>query len=657
MGNARFDRIVDAMTCAHFLLPLLLLWVALPAKPERFPKPNPERAFAGEKLYDRAGSPVRSPREDWAEARLRMRDDPAWQAWVSKQQAELDAWIAEPRDKPEYVAGWWHDFVNSTDGGFLTWTPTPPANAPPKVFGGWVYGLRSRNANHMLGAARLWRLTGELRYFDWAAGQLDFYAANLANWPVRTSNGKSRLTYQSLDDATMLVRFVETARLLEGDVPSPRRPAWDARRQRWIDDLLHPTALLLDETFKRVHNIACWQRSAMAMTALYTRDEDLWKLAVDGEFGVRRQVRDGITSDYFWLEQSLGYNSYVVSAFLPLFTMAGLEGRLNEFQAEAAAVENLMLAPAQIAFDDGRLPTPADSTGIARRSPDLALLGGARRVFPTAIGIEESRGARNWENLLDPPDDSQATGTASPASPGTREASLNLESSRFAMLRRDSWQVFFHYGQLDRSHAQAEALHYEAHFEDVDVTHDAGTVGYGSPLHRGYYTTVAAHNVPVIDGQGQQGWNEGELLDFSAEPARVSAGQPKYRPDASARRTLSIENGILRDSTTIETHDGAPHRLGIILNLQGKLLPPATSRITQAPPFAYWSEAREWHSDGPLELPARIGGKDFLIHVEGPGPLRIVHATVPDAPPHRREALYVETNAAAATFHTQWIPR
>lgn len=644
------------MNCASLLLPLLLLGVALPMKPERFPKPNPERAFAGEKLYDRSGSPLRSPREDWAGARLQMRDDPAWQAWLSKQQAELDAWIAEPRDKPEYIAGWWHDFVSSTDGGFLTWTPTPPANAPPKVFGGWVYGLRSRNANHMLDAARLWRLTGELRYFDWAAGQLDFYAANLSNWPVQTSNGKSRLMYQSLDDATMLVRFVETARLLEGDVPSPRQAAWDARRRRWIDDLLHPTALLLDETFKRVHNIACWQRSAMAMTALYTRDEDLWKLAVDGEFGVRRQVRDGITSDYFWLEQSLGYNSYVVSALLPLFTMAGVEGRLNEFEAEAAAVENLMLAPAQIAFEDGRLPTPADSTSISRRSPDLALLAGARRVFPTAKGIEQARGARNWENLLDPPNNEFQPEAASP-SPDATETSVNLESSRFAMLRRDGWQVFFHYGQLDRSHAQAEALNYEAHFGDVDVTHDAGTVGYGSPLHRGYYTTVAAHNVPVIDGQGQQGWHEGELLGFSAEEASVGAGQPKYRATASARRTLSIHEGALRDSTTIETRDGAIHRLGIILNIQGKVIVPTTAQSSASAPFAYWSEAREWISDAPLELAARIGGRDFLIRVEGPAPLRVVHATVPDAPPNQREAVYVETNGASATFHAQWIPQ
>ncbi len=645
------------MKSVTLLLPLLLLSLALPAEAERFPKPHPERVFAGRKLLNAEGSPVRNPHEDWAGAKERVTADPAWQAWAAKRRAELDAWMAEPRDKPEYVAGWWHDFVSPTDGAFLEWTITPPAEASPKVFGGWVYGLRSRNGSNMMEAARMWRLTGETRYFDWAAGQLDFYAANLSNWPIQTSKSKSRLMHQSLDDATMLVHFVETARLLEGEVPAMRRAAWEARRQRWIDDLLHPMALLLDETFQRVHNIGCWQRSAMAVTAIYTRDEPLWKRAVDGEFGIRRQVRDGITSEYFWLEQSLGYNSYVVSALLPLFTMAGLEGRLNELRAEADAVENLMLAPAQIAFDDGRLPTPADTTGISRRSPDLALLASARRVFPTAEGIEHARGRMSWENLLDPPDNQTVPGTR-PPSPGELPAtSLSMESSRFAMLRKEGWQVFYHYGQLDRSHAQAEALNYEAHFGAVDVTHDAGTVGYGSPLHRGYYTTVAAHNVPVIDGEGQQGWHEGELIRFSAEEATVSASQPKYREHVSARRTLSIQGGTLRDSTSIETSDGAAHRLGIILNVQGTVRLPAVSNALQAAPFDYWSEAREWRTDGPLELSARIGGKDFLIRVEGPGPLRVVHATVPDAPPDKREAVYVEVEGTSATFRTEWIPQ
>ena len=49
--------------------------------------------------------------------------------------------------------------------------------------------------------------------------------------------------------------------------------------------------------------------------------------AIDGPFGIRQQVAEGITSDYLWYEQSLGYNSYVVDALASLFETAGLYDR------------------------------------------------------------------------------------------------------------------------------------------------------------------------------------------------------------------------------------------------------------------------------------------------------------------------------------------
>ena len=45
------------------------------------------------------------------------------------------------------------------------------------------------------------RLTGDKRYADWVAAQLDFYAENYLRWPLQNKNGKSRLMGQSLDDA------------------------------------------------------------------------------------------------------------------------------------------------------------------------------------------------------------------------------------------------------------------------------------------------------------------------------------------------------------------------------------------------------------------------------------------------------------------------
>lgn len=47
-----------------------------------------------------------------------------------------------------------------------------------------------------------------------------------------------------------------------------RDPAW----QRWYEQLFKPEALLLQRSFQRVHNIACWHRAAEALVGLLFDD-------------------------------------------------------------------------------------------------------------------------------------------------------------------------------------------------------------------------------------------------------------------------------------------------------------------------------------------------------------------------------------------------
>ncbi|MEJ5366883.1 MAG: heparinase II/III family protein [Bryobacteraceae bacterium] len=606
---------------------------------ERFPKPDPARAFASLKIFGEDKSPVRTPKEDWDEARAKVRDDPKWAAWLKEQRAECDAWMeAHPADRVDWIAGWWHDFVDEKTGAFLPWTPVPPAGVSDKVFGGWVFGFRSRHTQMMMRAARLWRLTGEGRYADWVIRQLNYYAENYGRWPEQTEKSKARLMYQSLDEANVLVRLVEAARLV-GSRAAPQR------RKEWAENLLRPMALLLDETFQRVHNIAVWQRSAMAMAALYLRDEELWRRAVEAPFGLRRQMADGVTSDYLWIEQSFGYNSYVVSAVLPLFVYAGLEGRLGELRREAEIAENLMLAPSELRFPDGRLPMPADTTGGFQRWPNEGLLEAARRVFPTWIGVEAARKRLSWDALLDPVKEEPGRGGSVP-----QVASRSLESSRMAVLKQGEWQLFFHYGQLDPSHAQAEALNFEAAYGSTDITHDAGTVGYGSPLHREFYTRGHAHNVVLIDGEGQQRWAPGELLAFDL--TRVAARQPQYRENAAVERDLRIQGGALEDRVKVETTDQQPHRIGLALHLQGRVRLPQEFADDAEFPLRHWDGARTSVFPGEATLLVDYAGFVLEVKVRAGTAVRVTHASTPDIAPHRRASLYFEITGSRAEFVT-----
>ena len=635
-------------------LGFLLLGVAL-AQPGPFPKSDPASAFAELKLS--VEWPKTVMREDWSEARVRIGESPAWQSWLTAERALVDEWIEKRRDHTEWAAGWWHDFVSPKDGSFLTWTPDEPgestlsspsdARVPltPKLHAAWVFGFRGRHAGKIVDAARLYRLTGESRYAEWAASQLDFYASNLDKWPLKNLPDGTpccRLAWQSLDEAVNLVRYVTAARVLD------QYPSED-RRRLWIDKLFRPEALLLDRTFQRIHNIACWQRSAMGHVALYAKDDDLWRRAVDAQYGIRNQVARGITGDYFWFEQSLGYNQYVVSALEPFFYYTALAGRADSLKPEMAAVGNLLLSPISIRFPSVQLPNPADSTGGLRSAPSLTTLASFYRLYPTPLGLAEAARLHNWDTLLDPP--------VVPAQIVQVPAvhSTNLESTREAILRSGPWQVFFHYGQLDRSHAQAEALNFEAAFESTDITHDPGTVGYGSPLHREFYTRGLAHNVPLIDGEGQQGWDPGTLVSFSR--SSVSARQDEYRPGISASRTLALDENRLVDVVTLEPRgDTVARRLGLALHLQGEVDLPVAFQPDLSLGFNSWENLHSAAFERETRLNFKINGRIFRLTLRASAPFRLWWGRTPDVPPARRDSLYLETRGSAVTFETTIEP-
>lgn len=637
------------MSCSLRILRLLALFPAVLLAQNT----DAEKAFAEMKVYDAAGSPLRAPRQDWDGASKRAVEDPAWRSWVDSRRALVDDWMTRRQDRVDWIAGWYHDFVSPKDGSHLTWTADPPGentlSSPsdprvtltPKLFNAWVFQFRGRHASMMADAARLFRLTGEEKYAAWAAGQLDFYAENWDRWPLQTSHNPSRLMHQSLDDATLLRQHLDAARLLEGWVSPERRATWYAKSFK-------PSALLLNQSAQRVHNISSWQRSSTAQAALYGGDEDLWNSAIDGEFGVRRQIRDGVTGDFLWFEQSFGYNAYVVEAYAPLFEAAAAAGRMDSLRQEMAVIENLMLAPVILRFSTGQLPNPADSTGGLRRAPDTALLARMYRLYPTYAGLEAAAGMRSWETLLDPP----APAERRPLPP---VRSISLESSRMALLREGPWQVFFHYGQLDASHAQSEALNFELFYDNVDLSHDPGTVGYGSPLHREYYTRGLAHNVPLIDGEGQERWARGELQKFA--PGSVSARQPAYRQWVAAERQLTISENALVDKVTITAGDGQKHRLALALHFQGELVPasaysaaPERFAVGYPPAFKYWQDLRSGDS---AQFQVKVGASTFHVAIESNLPLRITMGTLPDVPPRRHPAIYAEVEGTEATFVTR----
>lgn len=615
-------------------------------------------AYPALKVTQESGLPVRFAREDWPKAKHAVATDPGWGRWLAARRQSLDRWLEKPRDKPEWVAGLIHDLVDPSSKHPMRWSENmaePPAaqHGKDKLHGAWVAGTRANNIAQTLEAARLYKLTGERRYADWAAGQLDFYAQHFAQWPLRSLGGKARMMAQGLDDATSAVTLVQAVRLLRTHVSS-------ARLATWRDRLFLPIAANLGNSPNKVDNIRLWQNTARAMIGMEFGNESLIHDSLDGPWGTRTVLGKGVSRDFLWIEGSLGYQSYVLRALAPLFVEASLQGRGPELEREMLVAQNMLLAPIAMRFDDGTLPNPSDSTRRPR-AIDIGLHLELCRVLPTSICLNAAKLHKNWNLLLDPP---QAVTQTNPSLPPV--ASHHYRDDSMAILRKGPWQVFLNYGQHSPNHAQQEALNTEIYFDETPISIDPGTVYYGAPLHRDYFRQGAAANGALVDGEGQQGPDPGRMDAFSADPPQLSASQPRYRKDAEARRTIRFEGDTLVDNQGIKLtgNTPAPRRLGFLFHTacQASLEEDAGTPQTTSPPLGpgmeYWQDVGLRHPTG-KSWHARLdcGRQDFTAEFTVSGEHRLYTAKAPSTPlPNTRSVFYVELEDKEAGMEMRLTP-
>lgn len=611
------------------------------------------------KVAQETGLPIRVAREDWDGARQRVARDGAWRSWLKSSQRALDGWMSKPRDRAEWVAGYMHALIDPVSGLPVKWSsnmPEPPLKPAPdnKFHEAWVAWVRTNNIDHVREAGRMFFLTGERRYADWAVEQIDLYADNYARWPLQQLWGsRSRMIGQGLDEATATVRLLDAVRLLKDHVAPEKHT-------QWRDKLFLPIADNLRKADVGINNISLWHAAAIAEIGLHYGDEKLFREGIDGPIGVRAIMKTGVTADFIWYEGSLGYQTYVLRALSPLFVQASLYGRAEDLKREMLIAQNMLLAPLALRFDDGMLPTPGDATSRLK-AVDLNFHMEMYRTLPTRIGLIEAARRRNWDTLLDPADVDLSVAARLPA-----VKSANLDSIRMAVLKADGWQVFLRYGQLTAYHSQEDALNTEIYYGDLPVSAAPATVLYESSLHKDYFRRAIAHNVPLVDGQGQAGWNPGVMVRFDAEAPALSVSQPKLRPDAAATREISIRDGQLVDrlSLSLSPEVRGDKRLGFIFHsdcamefLKDQTAPASVAVRPTGRGFQFWEGIVVRPSPREAQVRLRCGEREFAAALRLSAPGRVYAATAPSTPlPKKRSVMYVEITGRDAFVEMRLRP-
>lgn len=594
--------------------------------------------------------PSRLPREDWTLATSRYQTVPAWTSWVQGRAGMVDAWNSKVRERADLVGGYMHDYIDPVTGLPLTWTPDSPE--PPdgttdreiRFKRAWVFHLRDYNIRRLIDAARVWKTTGNTRYADWAAAQLDFYAANYALWPLRTVNGRGRMYQNGLDEATSSFTLLEAARLL-----TPY--AGSTRAQAWRTGLFAPMAENLKTISSPLTNIGLWHGAAVTSIGLRLGDGALVDWGLNSTQGLRATLAACISADYLWNEGSFSYNAWVISALNLLFTRAALEGQAALVPDVRQAMTRLLFAPLDYRFDDGMLPTPSDASPQKAIDPNQHLE--LYRSVPTYWGVLKASTYQSWDTLVDPP-------PAVPVAPVlAATVTANFPANRMAVLRTGAWNAFVHYGQAAPNHAQQEALSYELYAGTTRISSDPGNVSYGSPYASGYFSKAPANNMPLVEGLGQASWAPGTVDAFDAVSARLAATQPAFLPYARASRSFAMTGTGLSESTQLSVSDGVARRLGVVFHtpctlspLSGLTLadastvkPPATSAT------AYWSGMQPYRAGTSWSVRLSCGGLSFSYTVNGPSTQTVFIGSGPTTPlPATRPVLYYETRGTQVRF-------
>ena len=480
---------------------------------------------------------------------------------------------------------------------------------PKDPGGGASHEQHKRNYRALYEAGQLYRLTGDLRYRDYARDLLLAYAAlypKLGPHPARSNDQRyGKLFWQVLNDAVWLVNGIQGYEEFRADL-SPDE------RQR-IDALFRQMAQFLSvdsvATFDLIHNHATWATAGVGMTGYVLGDRDLVDRALkgshkDGSAGFLKQIDDLLSPDGYYAEG--GY--YQRYALWPFMVFANAIERHDPTVGIFKRRDGILIKTVKTAVDltyrghfvpfndalkEKSLNTEElyQSVAIAyAQSRDPALLSVAQWQGRVALSAQGKVVAADL-----------AAGKARPFPFGTRllRDGPDGRAGAVALIRSGDAET----GQLlvtksasqGMGHGHFDRLNWLYFDEGREIITDYGAARfhnveakYGGrylPENESWAKQSIAHNVLVVDGRSHFDGkltpaeeHPGEQLHFAdSADFSISIGREAHAyPGVTMTRAVALvaipglEKPVVVDLLRVES--AAPHRYDLPLHYQGHLI-------------------------------------------------------------------------------------
>ncbi|RAV11130.1 hypothetical protein DQG23_36810 [Paenibacillus contaminans] len=521
--------------------------------------------------------------QDWQAVKEKIRTD-AWAGQVYDTLVETtEWWIGHYADSPDRIAGWGHDFFCESCGTMIDFVREEPygnlcsgcghRSKGARFDQAWNYLYRDEAHKHVFYAGVLYRITGDARYPAFIRKVLSFYCDNYEHLKVDVKPGYvGKIAGTDLCDAVGMIWLLQGMELIKETFT-----AEELRHYR--TKLFDPQAEMLDSHSKSIHNIPCWMKTAVGMTGMFFGDSGYVERALQGPYGLIRQLQEGVTDEGFWYEGSFHYHFYCVEPFTYFLLFAQIYGA--DCGGMEETVKNMYVFPAEIAFDNGFFPNPNDGwPNIAlthyagqyeyanRLFPDPAFeyalsrsYGDYYRQTPAYGGMVENT-PHGWIQRL-------LFGRGEYAGETMRRTTKNYPDSNLCSLRDGDTALFIKYGLNTPSHAHPDLMNIELFDGDCLWSHDISSNGYGSFLFLEWQRKTIAHNTLVVDAADQLSRSRGIVLDFDQERNRIRAKAEAVYPGVDYVRDIRLQEGRIEDIFQVISED--EHTTDWVFHCRGRL--------------------------------------------------------------------------------------
>lgn len=570
-----------------------------------------------------------------------------FKAAILKTKKEVDDFYDSFHDDPTQNSEWGHYYFCDDDGGRLIFDINKPHTHKCEVCGKefqneiydgvWVYYYRNEAVLTAWKAASVYQYTKDKTYLNIVTSIIGFYAENYTRFAIHNKErevfdsyeemkwGCGRILPQGLNESIICIRLIQALEIVKEDLS-------DSFLSLVYNKMFKEMYLLFKPQVNMIHNIRCWNNSAIGLIGFFFHDQEMIDYVFNGPFNIRKQIQEGVTSDYFWYEGSIHYNFFTLEGISSLLLFSKLYD--YPFGDEEKTIEQMFISAYHYAFDNQYFPNPNDGWPSINLKTYSYIYHTAAKVFgsESVVGnllknIENNKLPRTplplskpyyidneiaYERLLFNTD--MDMGNYIPVKANTQ----NFLKSNFGMLRNSKLNVFVKYGLNGPSHAHPDLINIEVMHQDDLISRDLSNAGYRARLCNEWHRKSLAHNTIVRNGEDVESSNPGETLEYS--PTHINCLAREVYKGVDYRRDVRLlENGFI-DNYYVEAKEEANFDYVFHLESGIKVLPDVAMKAAtlgySSNGYQHIQDIKILQTDGEkLTIPCTLNDKSINITI------------------------------------------